>query len=71
MKTAVLGAANGSFKGGNYVGTLANGGVVAGPVPRLRQQGAGLAEDRSSQQISKGIAGRLDPDADQEPGVSG
>ncbi|HET9898169.1 MAG TPA: BMP family ABC transporter substrate-binding protein [Streptosporangiaceae bacterium] len=31
VKTAVLSAANGSFKGGTYVGTLANGGAVLSP----------------------------------------
>jgi basic membrane protein A len=31
VKAAVLSAAGGSFKGGNYVGTLANGGVVLSP----------------------------------------
>ena len=31
VKTAVLSAQSGSFKGGNYIGTLANGGVVLAP----------------------------------------
>jgi basic membrane protein A len=31
VKTAVLAAANGSFKGGTYIGTLANGGAVLSP----------------------------------------
>ena len=31
VKTAVLAAASGSFKGGNYIGTLANGGVTLAP----------------------------------------
>ena len=31
VKTAVLQAANGTFKGGSYVGTLANGGAVLAP----------------------------------------
>ncbi len=31
MKNAVVSAANGSFKGGNYIGTLANGGVALAP----------------------------------------
>ena len=31
VKTAVLSAADGSFKGGTYVGTLANGGAVLAP----------------------------------------
>jgi len=55
VKTSVLSAANGTFKGGTYVGTLANGGAVlapfhlfAGKVPaslqsELAQVGAGIA----------------------------
>jgi basic membrane protein A len=31
VKTAVLSAQSGAFKGGNYIGTLANGGVVLSP----------------------------------------
>ncbi len=31
VKTAVLNAAHGTFKGGNYIGTLANGGVTLAP----------------------------------------
>ena len=54
VKNAVLTAAGGTFKGGNYVGTLANGGVTlapfhdfAGKVPtalqtELQQVGAGI-----------------------------
>src|SRR6266699_197915 len=54
VKNAVLTAAGGTFKGGNYVGTLANGGVTlapfhdfAGKVPTalqtaLQQVGAGI-----------------------------
>ncbi len=55
VKTSVLSAENGTFKGGTYVGTLANGGAVlaplhlfAGKVPaalqaELAQVGAGIA----------------------------
>jgi basic membrane protein A and related proteins len=55
VKTTVVSAANGTFKGGTYVGTLANGGAVlapfhlwAGKVPsalqkELAQVGAGIA----------------------------
>jgi basic membrane protein A and related proteins len=32
VKTAVLAAQSGSFKGGNYIGTLANGGVTLSPL---------------------------------------
>ena len=38
VENAALSAAHGTFKGGNYFGTLANGGVGAVPVPRLRQR---------------------------------
>ena len=31
VKNAVVTASNGSFKGGNYIGTLANGGVALAP----------------------------------------
>ncbi|HEY5015240.1 MAG TPA: BMP family ABC transporter substrate-binding protein, partial [Streptosporangiaceae bacterium] len=31
VKAAVLAAATGTFKGGNYIGDLANGGVVLSP----------------------------------------
>jgi basic membrane protein A len=31
VKAAVLSAASGSFKGGNYIGSLANGGVALSP----------------------------------------
>ncbi len=55
VKATVLSAANGSFKGGTYVGTLANGGAVLAPfhdfastVPASLQGGAG--------QIATGIA---------------
>ena len=43
VKNAVLSAANGTFKGGNYIGDLANDGVVLSPLPRLRQQDPGVA----------------------------
>jgi basic membrane protein A and related proteins len=38
VKTAVLSAANGSFKGGTYVGTLTNGGAVLSPYHDLASQ---------------------------------
>ena len=31
VKTAVLAAANGTFAGGTYIGTLSNGGAVLSP----------------------------------------
>ena len=70
VKTAVGTASNGTFKGGTYVGTLANGGAVLAPfhlwtgkVPASLQA---AACDGGS-----GHRGRHDPDADQEPGVRG
>jgi basic membrane protein A len=54
VKTAVLAAAAGSFKGGNYIGTLANGGVSLAPFHDFDSQvPASLKSDL--QQISKGI----------------
>jgi len=38
VKTAVLSAVNGSFKGGTYIGTLANGGAVLSPYHDLASQ---------------------------------
>ena len=38
VKTAVLSAANGTFKGGTYVGTLTNGGAVLSPYHDLATQ---------------------------------
>jgi basic membrane protein A and related proteins len=54
VKTAVLAAASGSFKGGNYVGTLANGGVALAPFHDFESQvPASLLSEL--QQISKSI----------------
>jgi basic membrane protein A len=38
VKTAVLAAANGTFKGGNYIGTLQNGGAVLAPFHQFTSQ---------------------------------
>jgi basic membrane protein A len=38
VKTSVLAAASGTFKGGNYVGTLANGGLVLAPFHTFASQ---------------------------------
>ena len=66
----MLAAANGTFKGGNYIGTLANGGVVLSPfhdfaskVPASLQSELNTIKHRSSD-------GKIKP-ADQEPGQSG
>ena len=47
VKTSVLSAENGTFKGGTYVGTLANGGAVLAPLHLLRRQGPGRTAGRA------------------------
>ena len=54
VKTAVLAAASGSFKGGNYVGTLANGGVSLAPFHDWDSKVPATLKSEL-QQISKGI----------------
>jgi basic membrane protein A and related proteins len=54
VKTAVLAAAGGTFKGGNYVGTLANGGVSLAPFHDFDSQVPASLKSEL-QQISKGI----------------
>ncbi len=46
VKEAATEALKGTFKGGNYIGTLANNGVAIAPYHDLRQQDPGAAEDR-------------------------
>ena len=47
VKTAVLTAANGTFKGGTYVGTLANGGAVLSPYHDFASQVPATPADRA------------------------
>src|ERR1700748_928733 len=54
VKTAVLAAAGGTFKGGNYIGTLANGGVSLAPFHDFDSQVPASLKSEL-QQISKGI----------------
>ena len=54
VKTAVLAAAGGTFKGGNYVGTLANGGVSLAPFHDFDSQVPASLKSEL-QQISTGI----------------
>ena len=54
VKTAVLAAASGSFKGGNYIGTLANGGVSLAPFHDWDSKVSATLKSEL-QQISKGI----------------
>ena len=70
VKASVLSAADGTFKGGAYVGTLANGGVVLAPFHDFASQGPGLAAERARAD-RHGHRERHDPDADQEPGHLG
>ena len=68
VKTAVLATANGSFKGGNYVGTLANGGVALAPFHDWDSKVPASLKSEL-QQVSKGIEDGSIQIADQEPGV--
>ena len=54
VKTSVLAAASGSFKGGNYIGTLANGGVSLAPFHDWDSKVSASLKSEL-QQISKGI----------------
>jgi basic membrane protein A len=54
VKTSVLAAASGSFKGGNYIGTLANGGVSLAPFHDWDSKVPASLKSEL-QQISKGI----------------
>jgi basic membrane protein A len=54
VKTAVLAAASGTFKGGNYIGTLANGGVSLAPFHDWDSKVPASLKSEL-QQISKGI----------------
>ncbi len=54
VKTSVLAAANGSFKGGHYIGTLANGGVSLAPFHDWDSKVPASLKSEL-QQISKGI----------------
>ena len=54
VKNAVLGAAGGTLKGGNYVGTLANGGVALAPFHEFDSK-VPAALKSELQQVSTGI----------------
>ena len=55
VKTAVLSAASGTFKGGNYVGTLANGGVTLAPYHDFASK-VPAALQSEIQQLEAGVA---------------
>ena len=67
VKATVLSAADGTFKGGTYVGTLANGGAVLAPFHDFASKVPASLQSELAQ-IRNGYRERLDPDADQEPG---
>jgi len=54
VKTAVVGAATGNFKGGNYIGTLANGGVALAPFHQFASQVPASVQNELNQ-IKAGI----------------
>ena len=69
VKAAVTAAANGTFKGGTYVGDLSNGGVTLSPLPRLRRQGPGTLQSEMNT-IKQRHHQRQDRAGHQEPGVN-
>ena len=70
VKNAVTTAANGSFKGGNYIGTLANGGVALAPYHDFASKvPASLQAELAT--IKLRHHRREDPDPDEGPGFVG
>ena len=66
VKNAVLAAQSGTFKGGDYIGTLANGGAVLSPFHDFASVvPASLQSELNT--IETGNRERAHPDADQEP----
>jgi basic membrane protein A and related proteins len=66
VKTAVLAAAGGTFQGGNYVGTLANGGVSLAPFHDFDSQ-VPASLKAELQQISTGIQNGSIPTPTKSP----
>ena len=66
VKTAVLAAANGTFKGGTYVGTLANGGAVLSPFHTFAAK-VPASLKRELTDIATGIANGSIPTATKSP----
>jgi len=61
VKTAVLAAAGGTFKGGTYVGTLANGGAVLSPYHDFSSQVPASLQAEITALQQKIISGQLNP----------
>jgi basic membrane protein A len=66
VKTAVLSAANSTFKGGTYVGTLANGGAVLSPFHDFASE-VPASLQAELVQIGKGIADGSIPTPTKSP----
>jgi len=66
VKAVVLSVANGSFQGGTYVGTLANGGAVLAPFHTFASKVPGSLQ-RELSQIATGISGGSIPTATKSP----
>jgi basic membrane protein A and related proteins len=66
VKAVALSVANGSFKGGSYVGTLANGGAVLAPFHDFASKIPGSLQ-RELSQIATGIADGSIPTATKSP----
>jgi len=61
VKTSVLDAANGTFKGGTYVGTLANGGVTLAPYHDFASKIPGSLQSEISTIKQQIISGKIKP----------
>jgi basic membrane protein A and related proteins len=66
VKAVVLSVANGTFTGGTYVGTLANGGAVLGPYHDFASKIPGSLQ-RELTQLATGIANGSIPTATKSP----
>ena len=66
VKTTVLSAADGTFKGGTYIGTLANGGAVLAPFHDFASKVPGSLQ-RELTQLATGISNGSIPTATKSP----
>ena len=69
VKVAVLSAAHGTFKGGSYVGTLANGGAILAPYHDFASQVPASLQAELAQIKTEIENGTIKP-ADQEPDLN-
>ena len=69
VKTAVLAAANGTFSGGTYVGTLANGGAVLSPYHDYASMVPASVQAEINTLKQEIISGKITP-VHQEPGLT-